>query len=53
MGRGDAFVLNSSLKIPDRFLLPENPRAFLLLRTPDVLSVCPGIDSQYLSWPRG
>lgn len=44
-GVGVAFVLNSSLKILDHYLLLENPRAFLLLGTPNFLSICPEIDS--------
>ena len=42
------FVLSSSLRIPDPYLLLENPRPLCPRGPLDFLSTCPGIDSQNL-----
>ena len=39
------FVLASSLRTPDLYLLLENPRSLSLWGPPDFLSTCLGIDS--------
>ena len=41
------FVLSSSLRIPDPYLLLENLRPLSPSGTPDFLSTCLGTDSHY------
>ena len=43
------FVLSSSLRIPEPYLLLENPRPLSPQGPPDFLSTCLGIDSLKIS----